>query len=133
MAGDCYQANAKEIMYNDKLKGALLIHGIALLSSDRKPFGHCWIEKGNTVYDFSNGRDIKINKDVESNIYASFRLIKNIKNCESPKWLKNRLEAIGLRPINALVDVTNYLTYDLNRPLHVFDYDKINKLNKTGE
>ena len=72
-------------------------------------------------------KEIKINKDVESNIYASFRLIKNIKNCESPKWLKNRLEAIGLRPINALVDVTNYLTYDLNRPLHVFDYDKINK------
>lgn len=72
-------------------------------------------------------KKIKINKDVESNIYASFRLIKNIKNCESPKWLKNRLEAIGLRPINALVDVTNYLTYDLNRPLHVFDYDKINK------
>lgn len=72
-------------------------------------------------------KKIKINKDVESNIYASFRLIKNIKNCESPKWLKNRLEAIGLRPINALVDVTNYLTYDLNRPLHVFDYDKINE------
>ena len=72
-------------------------------------------------------KEIKINKDVESNIYASFRLIKNVKNCESPKWLKNRLEAIGLRPINALVDVTNYLTYDLNRPLHVFDYDKINK------
>ncbi|MEC7671526.1 MAG: phenylalanine--tRNA ligase subunit beta [Pseudomonadota bacterium] len=72
-------------------------------------------------------KEIKINKDVESNIYASFRLIKNIKNCESPRWLKNRLEAIGLRPINALVDVTNYLTYDLNRPLHVFDYDKINK------
>ena len=72
-------------------------------------------------------KEIKINKDVESNIYASFRLIKNVKNCDSPKWLKSRLEAIGLRPINALVDVTNYLTYDLNRPLHVFDYDKINK------
>lgn len=72
-------------------------------------------------------KEIKINKDVENNIYASFRLIKNVKNCDSPQWLKNRLEAIGLRPINALVDVTNYLTYDLNRPLHVFDYDKINK------
>ena len=72
-------------------------------------------------------KEIKINKDAEKNIYASFRLIKNVRNCDSPKWLKNRLEAIGLRPINALVDVTNYLTYDLNRPLHVFDYDKINK------
>ena len=66
--GDCYQANAKEIMYNSSLKGAVLIHGIALLSSDKKPFGHCWIEKGNTVYDFSNGKNIKINKNVYYNM-----------------------------------------------------------------
>ncbi len=71
-------------------------------------------------------KEIKVHEDAESNIYASFRLIKNVKNGDSPKWLKDRLEAIGLRSINALVDVTNYFTYDLNRPLHVFDYDKIN-------
>ena len=68
MAGDCYQANAKELMYDSKFKNAILIHGIALLSADKKPFGHCWIEKGNTVYDFSNGKKIKINKNVYYNM-----------------------------------------------------------------
>ena len=49
------------------------------------------------------------------------RLIKGVKNGPSPAWLQDKLRAIGLRPISALVDVTNYFTYDLNRPLHVFD------------
>src|SRR5690606_19402156 len=43
----------------------------------------------------------------------------------SPKWLQDRLKAIGLRPISALVDVTNFMTYDQNRPLHVFDADVV--------
>lgn len=49
------------------------------------------------------------------------RLVRGVVNRESPRWLKDRLLAIGLRPISALVDITNYLTYDLCRPLHVFD------------
>ena len=53
------------------------------------------------------------------------RYFKNIINKESPEWLKQRLKAIGLRPISALVDITNYITYDLGRPLHVYDADKI--------
>ena len=53
------------------------------------------------------------------------RLIKGVKNGPSPEWLQNRLKAIGLRPISFLVDVTNFFTYDLNRPLHVFDADKV--------
>ncbi|MBT9386409.1 phenylalanine--tRNA ligase subunit beta [Pseudooceanicola sp. CBS1P-1] len=53
------------------------------------------------------------------------RLIKGVKNGPSPEWLQQKLRAIGLRPISALVDVTNYFTYDLNRPLHVFDAGKI--------
>ncbi|MBI1954286.1 MAG: phenylalanine--tRNA ligase subunit beta [Proteobacteria bacterium] len=53
------------------------------------------------------------------------RLIKNVKNSLSPRWLQKRLKAIGLRPLSALVDITNYLTYDLGRPLHVFDVSKI--------
>jgi phenylalanyl-tRNA synthetase beta chain len=72
-------------------------------------------------------KEITLDKDLKEDIYASFILIKNVKNTESPLWLKDRLEAVGLRSINALVDVTNYLTFDLNRPLHVFDYDKIEK------
>jgi len=54
------------------------------------------------------------------------RYFKNVKNYNSPEWLKKRLLAIGLRPISTLVDITNYITFDLGRPLHVFDADKIN-------
>lgn len=53
------------------------------------------------------------------------QLVKNVKNGPSPKWMQQRLLAIGLRPISALVDITNYVTYDLGRPLHVFDADKV--------
>lgn len=51
------------------------------------------------------------------------RLIKNVENKSSPAWMQNRLKAVGLRPISALVDITNYMTLDLCRPLHVFDAD----------
>ena len=53
--------------------------------------------------------------------------IKNIVNKESPAWLKNKLLAIGLKPISAVVDITNYVMFDLNRPLHAYDADKIDK------
>jgi phenylalanyl-tRNA synthetase beta chain len=49
------------------------------------------------------------------------RLVRRVRNGPSPEWLEKRLRAIGLRPINALVDITNFLTYDRGRPLHVFD------------
>ncbi len=53
------------------------------------------------------------------------RMIRGVTNGDSPAWLKDRLTAIGLRPISALVDITNYITYDLARPLHVFDVAKL--------
>ncbi|HST75952.1 MAG TPA: phenylalanine--tRNA ligase subunit beta, partial [Acetobacteraceae bacterium] len=53
------------------------------------------------------------------------RTIRGVRNGPSPKWLQDRLTALGLRPINALVDVTNYFTLDLGRPLHVFDAAKV--------
>ncbi|MFT4014154.1 MAG: phenylalanine--tRNA ligase subunit beta [Paracoccus sp. (in: a-proteobacteria)] len=53
------------------------------------------------------------------------RVIRGVKNGPSPEWLRKRLTAIGLRPINALVDITNFFTFDLNRPLHVFDAAKV--------
>lgn len=55
----------------------------------------------------------------------SGRLIRGVKNGPSPEWLQDLLRAIGLRPISFLVDVTNYYTYDRNRPLHVFDADVV--------
>ncbi len=54
------------------------------------------------------------------------RTIRNLRNGPSPQWLQDRLASIGLRPINALVDVTNFFTIDLGRPLHVFDVAKLN-------
>ena len=53
------------------------------------------------------------------------RTIRGVKNGPSPQWLQDRLTSIGLRPINALVDITNFFTIDLGRPLHVFDADKV--------
>jgi phenylalanyl-tRNA synthetase beta chain len=53
------------------------------------------------------------------------RLVRGVKNGASPDWLQKRLAAIGLRPINALVDITNFITYDRGRPLHVFDAAKV--------
>ena len=53
------------------------------------------------------------------------RVIKGVKNGPSPQWMQDRLKAIGLRPISALVDITNFFTYDSNRPLHVFDASKV--------
>ncbi len=64
--------------------------------------------------------------------------IKDVKNGPSPDWMQKRLRAIGLRPINALVDITNYISYDRARPLHVYDADKLKgtihaRFGKEGE
>ena len=67
------------------------------------------------------------------------RYIRNVNNkAETPKWMKDRLTAIGLRPISPLVDITNYINYDMARPLHVFDADKLKgditvRMAKDGE
>tara|TARA_B100001741_G_scaffold112322_1_gene92291 strand:+ start:216 stop:2597 length:2382 start_codon:yes stop_codon:yes gene_type:complete len=75
---------------------------------------------------FKHNFKVKIekNKNQACSIFGSC-LIKNIKNKESPSWLKERILALGLRPISAVVDVTNYVMFDLNRPLHAYDLDKI--------
>ena len=54
-------------------------------------------------------------------------LITNVKNTESPQWLKDKLISIGQKPISAIVDITNYVMIDINRPLHAYDADKIHK------
>ena len=54
-------------------------------------------------------------------------LIKGVSNKESPKWLKDKIESLGQKPISAIVDITNYVMFDLNRPLHAYDADKIDR------
>jgi phenylalanyl-tRNA synthetase beta chain len=66
------------------------------------------------------------------------RYIKDVKNAAAPAWMQARLKAVGLRPINALVDVTNYISLDRGRPLHVYDADKLKgairaRLGRKGE
>ncbi len=66
------------------------------------------------------------NEAFEACNYAVFRSIKNVKNCESPKWLKDKLNSLGVNSISAIVDVTNYVMLSLNRPMHAYDNAKIN-------
>ncbi|MFA5580408.1 MAG: phenylalanine--tRNA ligase subunit beta [Paracoccaceae bacterium] len=70
---------------------------------------------------------VSIDADLQDKACPVFygRMIRGVKNGPSPQWLQERLRAIGLRPISALVDITNFFTFDANRPLHVFDADKL--------
>ncbi len=83
---------------------------------------------------------IKINQKFNSPIKVSIKkeqgqgcgifgsvYIKNVQNKESPDWLKKRIISLGLKPISAIVDATNYVMFDLNRPLHAYDADKIDQ------
>ena len=71
---------------------------------------------------------VKINNDKNQGCKAfGSCLIKGIKNKESPKWLKDKILSLGQKPISAVVDITNYIMFDLNRPLHAYDADKIDQ------
>ena len=71
---------------------------------------------------------IKINKERDQGCVAfGSCLISNVKNTESPQWLKDKLISVGQKPISAIVDITNYIMIDINRPLHAYDADKIEK------
>ncbi len=76
---------------------------------------------------FKSHLTINLDAEVSSKECPLFigRYFRGVENRESPQWLKNRLISIGLNPISALVDITNYLTFDRGRPLHVFDADKL--------
>jgi len=71
---------------------------------------------------------IKINKEKDQGCTAfGSCLITGVKNTESPQWLKDKLISVGQKPISAIVDITNYVMLDINRPLHAYDADKIEK------
>ncbi len=89
---------------------------------------------------FPNPIAIYLAPDVAAEACPVFagRTIRGLRNGPSPHWLQDRLRAIGLRPISALVDITNFLTFDRGRPLHVFDADKLHapvtvRLARPGE
>jgi len=89
---------------------------------------------------FDSSIGVTLHEDVADRACPLFigRMVRGVKNGPSPAWLQQRLKAIGLRPISALVDITNYLTYDRARPLHVFDAAKVTgdihvRLSKPGE
>jgi phenylalanyl-tRNA synthetase beta chain len=86
---------------------------------------------------FKSDIDVKIEDEQACPLFIG-RYIKGVKNGPSPDWLQQRLKSVGLRPISALVDVTNYFSIGLCRPLHVFDADKLKgdvsiRLSKEGE
>ncbi len=76
---------------------------------------------------FASPLDVRLEFGDTEPLCSAFglRYVRGVTNCQSPKWMQQRLRAIGLRPISALVDITNYVTFDLGRPLHVFDADKV--------
>ncbi len=116
-----------EIAITPNRPDALGVRGIALDLAARglgemKPAKTAHIEG-----QYTSPIKITIDEDTRTEgceVFAG-RLIKGVKNGPSPAWLQQRLKAIGLRPISCLVDVTNFFTYDRNRPLHVFDADKV--------
>ena len=106
---------------------ALAVRGVARDLAARglgvlKPLAAAVIKGG-----FPSPIAVAIDADLKAKGCPHFagRTITGVKNGPSPDWLQQRLKAIGLRPISALVDVTNYFTFGLNRPLHVFDASKV--------
>jgi len=115
-----------EIAITPNRPDALGVRGIA---RDLAARGLGKLKSAKEVYydgTFSCPVSISIDDDTMDQCPVFFgRVIRGVKNGPSPEWLQDRLRAIGLRPISFLVDVTNFFTFDQNRPLHVFDADKI--------
>ncbi len=115
-----------EIAITPNRPDALGVHGIARDLAARGLGTLKTREEVRVPGDFPCPIGVRIDEDTRDGcpLFAG-RLIRGVRNGPSPQWLQDQLRAIGLRPISALVDITNYLTYDQNRPLHVFDADKV--------
>ncbi|NDV48053.1 MULTISPECIES: phenylalanine--tRNA ligase subunit beta [unclassified Salipiger] len=115
-----------EIAITPNRPDALGVHGIARDLAARglgtlKPLPEVTVPGS-----FASPISVTIDEDTLDDCPVFYgRVIRGVKNGPSPEWLQDRLKAIGLRPISFLVDVTNYFTFDRNRPLHVFDAGKV--------
>jgi phenylalanyl-tRNA synthetase beta chain len=88
------------------------------------------IDKKEKKLDKKNKQTVSVKIENEKNqacISFGSCLIEGVKNTESPEWLKDKIISIGQKPISAIVDITNYVMFDFNRPLHAYDVDKIDK------
>jgi len=120
-----------EIAITPNRPDCLGVYGIA---RDLSAAGLGKLSNKNTKNIKSTGKTFPVFLDYKKtnapcSIFAG-RLIKNIKNNQSPDWLIHRLESVGLKSINCLVDITNFINFDRGRPLHVYDVNKIS--NKIG-
>lgn len=112
-----------EINLTPNRPDATSIHGIA---RDLAAAGLGTLKDG-TIEPVPGSGACPVEVKVESATCLGFALrrVSGVRNGPSPEWMQKRLRSIGLRPINALVDITNYLTFDRGRPLHVFDAAKV--------
>src|SRR6056297_822980 len=116
-----------EIAITPNRPDALGVRGIALDLAARGLGTMKDAPKAHVEGQFPCPTTVSIDEDTKTDgcfVFAG-RLIRGVTNGPSPAWLQDRLRAIGLRPISALVDITNFFTFDRNRPLHVFDADKV--------
>jgi phenylalanyl-tRNA synthetase beta chain len=115
-----------EIAITPNRPDALAVRGVARDLAARGLGKLLPLDKPNIDGDFQSPLTVTVDEDTQGGcpVFCG-RMIRGVTNGPSPQWLQDQLKAIGLRPISFLVDVTNWFTYDLNRPLHVFDADKV--------
>ena len=93
----------------------------AAAAFDRPMRHHEPVVKGSNVGSMYEMLDVEVPAETLCNRYSS-RMVKNVKIAPSPKWLRQRLRANGVRPINNIVDITNYVMLEYGQPMHAFDY-----------
>lgn len=74
-----------------------------------------------------DGSEINVKVDTDLCSFFGAKLVKGVTTKDSPEWLKNALLASGIKPINNIVDISNFVMLETGQPIHMYDYDKLNK------